>query len=197
MDFVKQTELASLSLSQCLTPWPSTTFNPKPLETQAPVNHPPQDIEAQSSPLLSPTSIFLFSTAGHLLLLCFKIIVKAFLPLWTLKLGWYCKSKFRSCSVYRTQTHTHTDSRNSELVVLGLHTNLSSMLGFDWSRLNSLRIFPVFLFLSQPLSTYSPQPFHMKTFPLHSHSLFQQHVDYVCWMCINFRKTTFTGNGRD
>lgn len=28
MDFVKQTELASLSLSQCLTPWPSSTFNP-------------------------------------------------------------------------------------------------------------------------------------------------------------------------
>lgn len=66
IDFVKQTKLASLSLSQCLTPWPATTPNPKPLETQTPVNHPTsgyQDIKAHSSTLLPPTCILLFSSA--------------------------------------------------------------------------------------------------------------------------------------
>lgn len=42
MNIVKQTELASLSLSQCLTPWLYFTCNPEILETQTPVNHPPQ-----------------------------------------------------------------------------------------------------------------------------------------------------------
>lgn len=34
--------------------------------------------------------------------------MKVFLTLWTVKLGWYCKSKSRSCSVSRTQ-NAHTD----------------------------------------------------------------------------------------
>lgn len=57
-DFVKQSELASLSLSQCLTPWPSP--NPKLLETQTPVNHPPQVIRI-SKPVLHPSSHILAS----------------------------------------------------------------------------------------------------------------------------------------
>ncbi len=44
IDFVKQTQLPSLSLSQCLNPWPSTTPSPELLETQNPVSHPPQVI---------------------------------------------------------------------------------------------------------------------------------------------------------
>lgn len=44
IDFVKQIELPGLSLSQCLNPWPSTTPNPKLLDTQNPVSHPPQVI---------------------------------------------------------------------------------------------------------------------------------------------------------
>ncbi len=57
-DFVKQSELASLSLSQCLTPWPSP--NPKLLETPTPVNHPPQVIRI-SKPILHPSSHVLAS----------------------------------------------------------------------------------------------------------------------------------------
>lgn len=47
MDFVKQTEQARLGLSQCLTPWPSTTHNP----LERPVNHPPQVIRILNPPL--------------------------------------------------------------------------------------------------------------------------------------------------
>ncbi len=68
---------------------------------------------------------------------------------------------------------------------LDLHTDLSSMLGCDWSRLNLWLIFPVFLFSSQSSSPYSPRPSHVKTCPLHTHthSLFSN-VRIMCAGCV-------------
>lgn len=164
MDFVKQTKQASLSLSPCLTPRPSTTAK------HLLINH-----LRISKPNLNPsppTCILLLSSTGHLFtpFVCFKMIQKVFSallrrPLWTIKLGWYLKSKFRTFSVSRIQTH-YTVTGGSELVVLGLHTDLSSMLGCDWWRLNLWQIFSVFLFSSS--SPFSPQPSRTKTCPLHT-----------------------------
>lgn len=88
MDFVKRTKQASLSQSQCPTPWPSTTHNP--LET--PVNHPPQVIRI-SKPNLhpSPTCVLasLFPLEEHLFTPLFIEGVSALSmrPLWMMKLG--------------------------------------------------------------------------------------------------------------
>lgn len=76
IDFVKQIELLGLSLSQCLNPWPSTTPNPKLLDTQNPVSHPPQVIgiwKLSPHPPLPPICILLFSSTGHFLLVCLRL----------------------------------------------------------------------------------------------------------------------------
>lgn len=99
-ELVKQTELNSLSLSQCLTPLgrPPSLI---PSETQTPVNYPPQD----TKPYRHSSSHQLGSFSFNLLFSDCSKGESAMMMMMMMKLRWYCMSKFRTFSVSRTQTH--------------------------------------------------------------------------------------------
>lgn len=94
MDFVKQ---ARLSLSQCLTPWPSTTHNP----LERPVNHPPQVIRILNPPLtdLHPSLFHTFV----LLLFRLRLLWKGFFSVDDETAS--VTPIFRTCVMRWTQTH--------------------------------------------------------------------------------------------
>lgn len=99
MDFVKQTKQVSLSLS--LTPPPPLPTLPHiPLGTS--VNHPPQDIKAQSA---TPTNFLLLLSTRHLLaplcLFAVRLFRRGFCSVkWWVERGGgeggYCKSQSRN-----------------------------------------------------------------------------------------------------
>lgn len=174
MNIVKQTELASLSLSQCLTPWLYFTCNPEIFETQTPVNHPPQ-VFTISKPKL-------YRSFQQLALICFlqldtlhSFIVRCKM---TLLRRLVMDDVVACCGRWNWADGVSPPLCWWELVVLGLHTYLSLTFGCDWPRLHLLC-----------LSCYSPQPSHMWHVVFKPWVSFQHRVDYECWTYLKMRRT--------
>lgn len=114
MNIVKQTELASLSLGQCLTPWLYFTCNPEILETQTPVNHPPQ-VFTISKPKL-------YHSFQQLALICFLQLDTLHSFIVSCKIALKMCFKEACCGRWNWADSVSPPLCWWGLVVLGLHT---------------------------------------------------------------------------